>query len=306
MVALGKKKRATDDSKDADLDAALAAEDLAEEMEEVKTAAELLGDALDELTGGKITTEKALLSYRDSLKSLSDQIDDNGGTLDVNTQKGRDNRKAILSSVDAAFEHAKAIADQTGNVEKATKRFQDHIRELLGVADSAGLSEEAVRDYVSELKLTPKDVKTMLKLLGVEKAKDDVLTLKEMLKGFDGSRSVARADLLITTYEERREGKDDKGRKHHTGGLVGTSGASSFGPALRGDEVPIIAQRGELVFSKAEVSAAARAPASTPARSGTEISIHFHDAFYADDASVRKLADRITREQDKAALRGDG
>lgn len=242
--------RATDDTTEATDDLSGSMDDLEGELEETKSAADQLTDALDMLTGGALDTERATVNWKDSLARLQDEIKDGTKTLNINTDAGRDNRRALESSITAAFDHAKAVADQTGSVEKGTQTFQGHIRQLMNVAEQSGISRGEVRDYIRQLNLTPKDVKSMLKLLGVDQAVRGAQNVKSNIDAIPSSKTITITTVQVT-------GKPT-GTQIHSGGVAGATHAKRYHdggfPGLRSDEVPAILQKGELVLSRSQVA----------------------------------------------------
>lgn len=240
---LGFTASSTSDNKAAADELAQSWDDVASSMEETKSLAEQLTDALDELTGGAITTERTSVSWLNSLQALRGEIKDNGASLDKYTQKGRDNRTALQNSIDAAFEHAKAISEETGSLKRGRKTFQDHITDLMGVAEETGISRDQVRAYLDELNLTPKDVRTLLVLSGVEKSRGDLDDIKRKLHELDGFTAQATVGIF-----RRTTGPGAGTPLMHGGGVAGSHGARRYGSGrLRGDEIPAILRRGELV-----------------------------------------------------------
>jgi TP901 family phage tail tape measure protein len=132
------------------------------EIEEQKTAAEQLEEALMSLAGLAIGVEESMLGWRDSLAALGASFKENGATLDANTEKGRANRRAVLDSRDAAIDHAKAIADQSGSAQKGEKVLAGHVKQLRAQMVAAGLTEREIDSYIRKLKLTPKQIRTLI------------------------------------------------------------------------------------------------------------------------------------------------
>ncbi len=230
---------------------AAALDELGPAMGETTSFADELSEALDGLAGGQITAEKAAIAWRDSVRSLTDELEDGAPTLQGNTEDADKNRKAILSAVEAAMAHGAAVAEQTGSIEEGAKVVQGHIRSLVDQATAAGLSRSEIKNYLAQLNLTPKEIKTALALLDDEAKREVAAWIRYLGK-------VPRR--VTTILQTRALNEPVPATGDHAGGIVGQGGfhryhiGGTIGTPLRGDEVPIIAQRGERVLSRAEVS----------------------------------------------------
>jgi TP901 family phage tail tape measure protein len=276
--AMGEDATATEGAGDAATGAAPAIDELGTEMEETASLADQLTEALEGLAGTALDVEKSNLEWLDSVAALNEELTHQTNaegeltgtlkkgivTLDDRTVAGREARGAILDAVDAAIEHGAAVAEETGSLTKGARAVAEHIKELKEQAVEAGVSKKAINDYIEQLNLTPAQIKTAIKLLGLQTASTELGQFFETWNG----RTI-NVHLGVTTPSEIGGGL------HHAGGIVGASGARRMhaGGRVRGDEVPIIAQRGERVLSRAQAEDWARmkampaAPAVSPSLS---------------------------------------
>lgn len=231
--------------------------------EEAVSAADEFTEALEALAGVTLDVEKASLAWLDSLASLRDELRQGARTLDDSTQAGRDNRSAILDSIDAAIAHGAAVAEQTGSVEAGARATRKHINELIDQAAQAGIAKGEIKDYIRELNLTPSKIKTLIQLLGIDAAQaaiDRFITLN--------SGRVVKISIGTTG-----------GVVQHAGGMVGSGAMRLHGGGrvpMRGDEVPIIAKRGERVLNPAQNrqwEGMNLQPAAAPGGSGTVVNV---------------------------------
>jgi TP901 family phage tail tape measure protein len=241
-AAMGEDATATEGAGDAAAGATPSVNDLGTAMEETASLADQLTEALEGLAGTAIDVEKAHLDWLDSLKALNPELthltDKEGEltgelrhgvrTLNERTVAGREARGAILDAVDAAIEHGAAVAEETGSLNKGARAVAEHIRELEAQAVRAGISEKAIHDYIGELNLTPAQIRTAIKLLGIETAKSQIDGLGNSIAQLPSQKTIE-----INVH-----------RGFHAGGLVMHSGG------LAPDEVPAILQRGEFVMSR--------------------------------------------------------
>ncbi|MDX3746699.1 phage tail tape measure protein [Streptomyces sp. AK08-02] len=116
----------------------------ADELQDQRTEAEKLSDALKNLNGGAISAAESEIAFRQSLKSLSDAVKDNGHSLDVTTEKGQAVKGAFLDAAKAAMENANAVAEQKGSQEAGQKVLTKDIRLLKEQMSALGFSKDAI------------------------------------------------------------------------------------------------------------------------------------------------------------------
>jgi TP901 family phage tail tape measure protein len=226
--------------------AAIAAEgaidELGGELEVAASLADQLTGALEVLAGTALDVEKSNLDWLDSVaalnKELTHQTNAEGeltgvlkkgvATLDERTEAGREARGVILDAVDAAIEHGAAVAEETGSLNKGARAVAEHIRELKDQAIEAGISKRAINDYIAQLNLTPEQIRTAIKLLGIDTALTQITGLGNSISALPSQKVI---DIVVR-------------RGFHAGGLVMHDGGLAPG------EVPAILQRGEFVMSR--------------------------------------------------------
>lgn len=248
-AAMGGDAEATDAAGDAAAGALPPIDELGGEMEEAASNADLLKEALEGLAGTELDVEEANLDWLDSIREINDelthQMDKDGKltdtlkkgvrTLDERTVAGREARRAILDSVDAAIEHGAAVAEETGSLHRGAVAVAAHITEIKRQAIEAGISKAAIKRYIDQLELTPEQIRTAIRLAGVEAAKSQLADIATGLAGLPARK--------VIEIQMRREGF----RTPHAGGLMHAGG-------LAGDEIPAVLQRGEFVMSRRATS----------------------------------------------------
>jgi hypothetical protein len=126
-------------------------------------------DKLTILKNGALDQEEANQAWQGSLDDLRKSVKENGKSLDVHTEKGRNNRKAIVSSMQALDQKTKADYKSAGQqknsakaVADANKRYQDNKRDLEKAAVAAGYSSGEVKKMIRQYLKTPKQLKTQV------------------------------------------------------------------------------------------------------------------------------------------------
>lgn len=133
---------------------------LTAEQELATRAAAEHADKLDILAGAGQSVRMATLDFKDGLAELTDSVERNGTSLNVNSEKGRNNLRVVeslITAADRAGEAAekRALAEGKSADEAAkagAKMRTTYIADLEAAARKAGLSEQKIQDMVKELK----------------------------------------------------------------------------------------------------------------------------------------------------------
>lgn len=112
--------------------------------EGLRQSIEALNDAHRKAMGGDIAMEQAIDDATQSLK-------DNGKTLDINTQKGRDNKKALLDLASATSEAGMAKIEETGSWTQANAIYQRGRGQLVALAEKMGMSATAAKKFADQV-----------------------------------------------------------------------------------------------------------------------------------------------------------
>lgn len=214
------------------------------------------------IEGAAIGVKNAMLDLKDSQDAVNELVKDGKEGTREYRRALLARREAELGVVTSQKELEEALFDYTQKVESGEISQRDAIAAVRAFGDAAGLTKgqvenliDRIKSYDSALDGIPSRRKTDIETEGLTEAQAAVQLWKNMLE------SIPRRipTLLYTT------GSGPLGNKvlvPHAGGVVGSAGASrmhsGFGP-LRGDEVPAILQRGEIVLSRAQVAAGAGA-----------------------------------------------
>lgn len=170
-----------------DTQAKLAAEgqgDLAEalgmtkqELDDQRTSAEKLADALDALNGININAAEANIDFQGSLRDLTETVKENGHSLDITTEKGSKVKGAFLDAAKAAMKHAEAVADQKGSVEAGNAVLEQNIGALRRTMKQAGFTDKQINDLIGTYARLPAKESTTVDAPGAVKAAEEVNAL---------------------------------------------------------------------------------------------------------------------------------
>jgi hypothetical protein len=95
------------------------------------------------------------IDYEQALDDLGKQINDNGTSLDVHTQTGRDNQRMLLAGVEAAKRWREEMIASKMDTATANAIYQDNIDKLIAQAKAYGLDEAQVRAFIAALGSVP-------------------------------------------------------------------------------------------------------------------------------------------------------
>src|SRR5262249_20614909 len=152
-----------------------------ETLAETKTDAELAAEAFDELAaaldkvfGSASDLQAAQDQVSENTAALTKSLEDNGKTLDQNTEAGRANRQQIRDSVKGVEEYITSLA-KSGATADDVKGQYDFLRQgLVQQLTQFGLTEEQAQNYIDTLGLTPDNVTTAIELQNQQQAKAQV------------------------------------------------------------------------------------------------------------------------------------
>ncbi|MFC8429920.1 phage tail tape measure protein [Streptomyces sp. NPDC057253] len=173
----------------------------ADQLQDQRTEAEKLADALKGLNGTAISAAEGEISFRQSLADLSEAVKDNGHSLDVSTEKGRAVKGAFLDAAKAAQDHAQAVAEQTNSQTAGQKVLEQDIGLLKRQMEQAGFSKDAIENLIGAFAQMPPsvgtkvDAKTEAAMSDLEAVKNKVATMKGKTITMAAPTAEARAQL---------------------------------------------------------------------------------------------------------------
>ena len=173
----------------------------ADQLQDQRTEAEKLADALKGLNGTAISAAEGEISFRQSLADLSAAVKDNGHSLDVSTEKGRAVKGAFLDAAKAAQDHAQAVAEQSNSQTAGQKVLEQDITLLKRQMEQAGFSKDAINNLIGAFAQMPPsvatkvDAKTEAAMTDLEAVKAKVATMKGKTLTMAAPTAEARAQL---------------------------------------------------------------------------------------------------------------
>lgn len=159
----------------------------ADQLEDTRSAAEKLKDSLNALNGVAISTAEKEIAFRASLQDLTDAVKENGYSLDVTTEKGRNVKSAFLDAASAAMAHAQAVADQSGTVEAGNAVLEQDIAVLRRQMEQAGFSTGAINELIGAYARLPESKTTDIKA-DTAKAVSDLQNVQSEIRKTNGKQ----------------------------------------------------------------------------------------------------------------------
>jgi TP901 family phage tail tape measure protein len=238
----------------------------------------ILGDVedLDKFTQGLLKASGQHLSTRDTARQLEQAMDDvtksiteNGTTLDIHTEKGRNNQAALDGIAKAGFEHVQAMAserDEMGkNVysqEQVTGALQETHDKLIAAAAKFGITGKAAEDLARDIMNVPPgvDINSWMSDYAKKMAEQTQGAINNIQKQVDVTVTTYRQDVILAT---RQSGDTATANAMQTANDYANgnmyrkaSGGAVYGPGPKGiDSVPHLLAPGEHVLSDKDVDA---------------------------------------------------
>lgn len=143
-------------------------------------------EELNQVNSPILDARDAARQFEQAVDDASGALKDNGKTLDINTDKGRENQAALDGVARAALDQIGAM-QANGASQKQMQRTLDTSRErLYTVARSFGMSKDEARRYADQVLKTPKSVSTTV-TARTEAAKAQVAAFQSQINRLRGN-----------------------------------------------------------------------------------------------------------------------
>jgi TP901 family phage tail tape measure protein len=178
-------------------------------IKDTRTEAEKLADVLDALNGASIDAALADIDFRSSLATMTKAIKENGRSLDITREKGRQAKQAILNVAKAADSHAQSVAKQTNSVMAGEAAYARDIEMLKKRLKQQGFTTESINKLTAAYLRLPKTADTKVSAPGSEKTAHELDTIRKKIAAVPPGKSItvrapsaqAIADLKAIGYK---------------------------------------------------------------------------------------------------------
>jgi len=222
-------------------------QDYASNLDRVQAAADDAKSALDDYikslqdAGLKtLDSRQATRDYKDSLVDAAKALEENGRTLNVNTEAGRKNQKALDDVAKAALDQADAIYSATGSEDKYRGSLVKSRADLVQTGIRFGLTKAQANAYADSILKIPAAKHTTV-----------TITTKQAAEALQGVQALLRGihDKHVTlTVGTVRVGNT----KVNAGQFAGGGPISGPGTGTS-DSIPAYLSNGEYVMKAAAV-----------------------------------------------------
>jgi hypothetical protein len=211
---------------------AISIEELGGKAKEAAFDVQGLGYAFDTVISRRGGLLDATIAYEQALDDLSESVKNNGKSLDITGQKGRDNTRALKSAIEAAREKYDADVLLNGVTDENSAAYQRNLEQIRKNAAALGLNKQQVEALITSLGGIPPVVDTTVITHGLGEANRDLSNLRGSLLGLD--------NFVIDIFA-----------KNHTAGLASSVAQSikrraSGGPVTAGQPYIVGENRPEL------------------------------------------------------------
>lgn len=201
-------------------------------------------DAFDQATAAQQQYDSKLKSGLDgqiqvkqAIADINETLKNNGRTLDINTQKGRDNVKAIQTGFQEIKQGlATQVAQGKITADQAEANFRRQTDAILKTAGATGTAKRELQLFRDQLTNFPAGVHPSVTLEGFANAQQNIKNLRDSLAGLNGQSATIRANSIVNK------------NTYASGGIVSGPGTGTS------DSVPAMLSNGEGVLTAKTVS----------------------------------------------------
>lgn len=153
-----------------------------------------LADMLRGLADFTLSAREAEREFQSAIDDLTASLNENGRTLDINTEQGRANESALDDIAQAAHELAAARLEETGSHEQAAAAIAAGREELIKALAQFGITGAEAEAYADKLGLIPSNIYTAA-LMDTSSAENE---MANFFRRWDGRRIRIYADGTVS------------------------------------------------------------------------------------------------------------
>ena len=199
---------------------------------------------LESMADPVLGLSSAQMNYQESIDAATQSLKDNGATLDINTEKGRNNKSSLDDIASSSLDVADAMATSGQSVSEVNDFLVTARDQLIETAVSMGMSRAEAEAYANSLGLIPRTVFTNVEL-AANSAMQNLAAYK---------RALDNIPRVITTTTQVRGANISQGSGGHYylgqehGGIVtrphwaAQSGGQRHGSTLINEAGPEVAE----------------------------------------------------------------
>lgn len=178
---------------------------MAAAQKKAATATDQFAQALAGLGNTNLSATQANISYQQALADADTAIAKNGATLDLNTQKGRDNTSALDNIASSAVAVIAAQAKTGTAAQDLTKNMEATRASFISTAEKMGATADQANALADQYGLIPKDVTTAFHTSGLSAAQQAAADLQAQLDAIDRNITI-RVNTILTNAANPKVG----------------------------------------------------------------------------------------------------
>lgn len=110
-----------------------------------------------EAAGAFISAQEGQIKYQKAIDDASQSLKDNGKTLDIHAEKGRNNEQALLDLASAAYTNVDAMEKNGAAAIDVQAAMIDARQQFIAVATQMGMTRDQAAQMANQLRLIPGD-----------------------------------------------------------------------------------------------------------------------------------------------------
>lgn len=155
--------------------------DSAKDAQDQAAALDQLNKSLNEAANKALALSGSQMGLEAAYDDAAASIAENGKTLDITTEKGRNNRQALDNIAQSALSLTKAMLDDGRSMEEVNAKTVSARAEFIRIATQMGLNAAAANKLADEYGLVPREVSTDVETPGMNMAQKGAKELRAAL-----------------------------------------------------------------------------------------------------------------------------
>lgn len=189
-----------------------ATEEQIEKLNELGVEAQSTGDKISQLAeeirgfgSATLDEREAQRAFQEALDSATASLEKNGKTLDITTEAGRANQDSLDAIARKGNEAAASMAETGATAEQLKGSLDTSRTELVKMARSFGMTKDEAEAYADQVLMTPSEVTTRVKALGVDSALDGITSVQEALANVKDKNVWVRVNEVYVRQEGNKK-----------------------------------------------------------------------------------------------------
>lgn len=184
-AAIHAQKQAASDAAKATGDNAVVVDKLGAASDAAKASLDKFNQALQGLGQANLSASQANIQYNQSLADTNAAIAQNGKSLDVTTQAGRNNMTALDGIASSAIALVASQQKAGASSDQLTVTMGSARQAFVNAAIAAGATTDQANTLANQLGLIPKDVSTAFQTSGAQQAEADAANIRAAYAAID-------------------------------------------------------------------------------------------------------------------------